>query len=213
MTQLDSLKKKTKTKFPFPVRVLSGASPGIFVMLPILWLTEYPAKEWPFVSGVLVLCLIGSGTLAFGVAILAIKGLHRYARAVANKLGVVLDQPENETPSSNLAGVICAFVVFLLVTVSSWGLALYVLALVMALVGMAPIGAQFSQVALTILVSGAMGFTVVVGGFASLFYAADHHPRYVGRFSRGLRNWTNLSGEMGKRWQVPGTPTLTGKLN
>ena len=50
MNQSGLLKKATKAEYPFPIRVLMSASPVVFAMLPLLWLTGYPPEEWPFVS-------------------------------------------------------------------------------------------------------------------------------------------------------------------
>ena len=212
MNQSDLLKKATKTEYPFPIRVLVSASPVVFVMLPLLWLTGYPPEEWPFVSGVFALSLIGSGTLTGCTALLATKWLHGYARAVATKLGIELEQPENRTPRSSRKRVIILGVISLL-AMASWGLALYLLAFVMAQMGMPPIGTHFSLIALTMLAVGGAGFTFTIGGLAGFFYAVDRHPASVRRFSRQFRNWMIIAGDMGQRWRVPGAPTLTGRLS
>ena len=103
-----------------PIRVLMSASPVVFVMLPLLWLTGYPPEEWPFVSCVFTLSLIGSGTLTGYTALLATKWLHGYARAVATKLGIELEQPENRTPRSSRECVVILGVISLL-AMASWG--------------------------------------------------------------------------------------------
>ena len=124
MSQSSLLKKATKAEYPFPIRVLMSASPVVFTMLPLLWLTGYLPEEWPFVSVVFTLSLMGSGTLAGCIALLATKWLHGYARAVAAKLGIELEQPENRTPRSSLERVIIPGVISLL-AMAYWGLALY----------------------------------------------------------------------------------------
>ena len=213
MNQSNLLPDEKRTEYPFPIRVLTAASPVMFVMLPLLWLTGYPAVEWPFVCGVFALSLIGSGTLTGYSALIATKWLYGYARTVATKLGIDLAQPENETESSPLRRAIFALVVMSLLAMASWGLALFVLGFVMERMGMVPIGTHFSLIAVTLLLIGGTGFALIIGGLAAFFYAVDRHPRDVQRFSRALRNWINIAGEMGQRWRVPGAPTLTGRLS
>ena len=212
MNQSGLLKKATKAEYPFPIRVLMSAAPVVFAMLPLLWLTGCPPEEWPFVSVVFTLSLMGSGTLAGCTALLVTKWLHGYARAVAAKLGIEMEQPENRTPRSSRERIIIPGVISLL-TMVSWGLALYLLAFVMAQMGMPPIGTHFSLIALTMLVVGVVGFTFTIGGLAGFFYAVDRHPASVSRFSRQFRNWMIIAGDMGERWLVPGAPTLTGRLS
>ncbi len=212
MTQSNLVKKTAKTEYPFPIRVLISASPAALVMLPLLWATGYPPEEWPFVSGIFALSLIGSRTLTGYTALLAAKWVHRYARSVAAKLGIELEQPENQAPRSGRGRMIMLGITSLLAT-ASWGLALYILALVMAQTGMAPIGTHFSTIALTTLAAGGAGFTLIIGALAGLFYTVARHPASVSRFSKQFRNWMIIAGDMRRHWQIPGVPTPTGRMS
>ena len=212
MTRSDLLNNQKKTEYPLPIRVLLSASPVAFVMLPLLWLTGYPAWEWPFVCGVFTLSLFGSGTLTGLAALLSTKLVYGYARSVAAKLGIDPEQPESETRTSTGTRFVFVGVIVLLLAMTSWGLALYVLGLVMEQTGMAPIGTHFLPIALAMLVIGLTGFTFITGGLAVFFCAVDCRPQNVSRFSRAIRNWTNIAAEMGNRWRVPGAPTLTGRM-
>lgn len=210
MTQSEVVKETTKSKWPFPIRVLLSALPVALIMLPLLWLLEYPAEEWPFVTGVFTLSIIGSGTLIGLVATLAIKWVYEYACTVATKQGIDLDDPENRTSSSERIGILSALLNILLLVTASWGMALYILAFVMARMSMDPLAANFSLVALTLLAVGATGFIFMVAGLTWFFYTMDKNPQNIGRFSRQFRNWLTFAAEIGRRRNVSGIPTLTG---
>ena len=210
MAESDPLKMVTQSRFPFPLRVLMSAFPVMVVMLPVLWLTGYPPEEWPFVSGVFALSLIGSGTLVSYVAGLIVKRLHRYAREVAVRLGIDSDQFENQTPDSHLVRIIGTLVPVILLALAAWGLSLYVLAFVMEQMEMLPVGTHFSSIAMTILVIGAGGFASFVGSLAWFFRTVDRDPQQIRRLSRLFRSWLNVAGDMGRPKGFSGAPSLTG---
>ena len=210
MTQSDLVKEATKTRYPFPIRVVMSTIPVALVMLPILWLSEYPPEEWPFVSGVFALSLVGSGTLVGFIALLMVKRLYGYACAVAARLGIDPGEPENPTAGSKRVRAIGTLVTMSLLAMASWGLALYALALVMAQMAMLPLGTHFSLIALVMFATGGAGFTSIIGGLAWFFYTADRAPQRIRRFSIQFHNWMNVAADIGQRQRVSGVPTLTG---
>ena len=210
MTQSNLVKEATKAKYPFPVRVVMSTIPAALVMLPILWLSEYPPEEWPFVSGVFTLSVVVSGTLIGCAAFLMVKRVYGYACAVAAKLGIDPDEPRDPTSGSKRVSVIGTLVTMLLLGMASWGLALYALAFVMAQMAMAPIGTHFSLIALAVFATGAAGFAAINGGLLWFFYTVDRNPQSIRRFSRRFHNWMNITAEIGQRQRVSGVPVLTG---
>lgn len=210
MTQGERAKEETKSKWPFPLRVLLSALPVALIMLPLLWLLEYPAEEWPFIAGVFTLSLIGSGTLVSLGATLAVKRVYDYACAVAAKRGVNLNDPEQQSAGSQRIGTLSALLNIALLVAASWGLALFILGLVMSRMAMDPLGAHFSLIALTLMAVGATGFAFVIGGLTWFFYTVDKNPQHIGRLSRQFQHWLIFAGEIGRRRNVSGISTLTG---
>ena len=210
MTQSEEAKGATKNKWPFPIRVLLSALPVALIMLPLLWVLEYPAAEWPFVTGVFTLSLIGSGTLISLGAALAVKWVYDYACAVAAKKGVDLNDPEQQNAGSQRMGMLSALLNIAPLAMASWGLALYILGFVMAQMSMAPLGAHFSLIALALLAVGATGFSLMLGSLMWFFYAMDKKPQSIGRLSRQFQHWLIFAGEIGRRRNVSGISTLTG---
>ena len=204
------MKQATKAKIPFPIRVVMSSLPVALIILPILWIVGYPSEEWPFVSGVFALSLVGSGTLIGSISLLAVTRLHNYACSVALKWGIDVDETENLPDSSKRVRVISAIVAALLVSMATWGLALYTLALVMGQMAMDPLGSQFSTVALSLLVVGAAGFSLIIIVLSWFFYTADRDPQSLHRFSRQFRSWMNIAGYIGNRRGISGVPSLTG---
>ena len=108
------------------------------------------------------------------VVMLAINRVYNYACKVAAKRGIDPDQTDSQTSGARQIRIISAIVTMMLMTATTWGLALYVLALVMAQLGMSPIGIRFSVIALIIFAAGAAGFSLIILGLASFFRTADH---------------------------------------
>ena len=210
MTQGERAKEATKSKWPFPIRVLLSALPVALIMLPLLWLLEYPAEEWPFIVGVFTLSLIGSGTLVSLGATLAVKWVYDYACAVAAKKGVDLNDPEQQNAGSQRMGMLSALLNIAPLAMASWGLALYILGFVMAQMAMDPLATHFSLIALALLAVGATGFAFVIGGLMWFFYTMDKNPQHIGRLSRQFQNWLVFAGEIGRRRNVSGISALTG---
>ena len=210
MKRPDPLKKTTKAEYPFPVRVLLSSFPVAVVMLPVLWLAEYPPEEWPFISGVFALSLLGAGTLIGYGALLTAKKFYNYVCAVAARQGIDLNQPEGQTPGARSRRVISAIITMLLLAMATWGLALYVLALIMAQLAMPPIGTHFSTIALTIFAAGISGFSLLIGGLALFLRTADRNPQKISRFSYQFQNWMNIAGHIGQGRRISGIPNLTG---
>lgn len=210
MKHAEPLEKVTKVKYPYPVRVLLSSFPVAVVILPLLWLTGYPPEEWPFVSGVFALSLIGSGTMIGYAAMLAINQVYNYACTVAARRGIDPNQPDSQTSGARQLRFISATITMLLLIAATWGLALYVLALVMAQLGMPPIGARLPMIVLAILATGATGFSLIIGGLALFFRTADRNPQRIRRFSSQFQNWMNVASHIGQRRQISGAPNLTG---
>ena len=210
MKRVEPIKKATKTEYPYPVRVLLSSFPVAVVILPVLWLTGYPPEEWPFVCGVFVLSLLGSGTMISCAAMLAISRVYNYACMVAAKRGIEPNQPDRQTSGARQLRIISAAITMLLLIAATWGLALYVLALVMAQLDMSPIGTRFPMIALAILAAGTIGFSLIIGGLALFFRTADRNPQKIRRFSAQFQNWMNVTGRIGQYRQISGMPNLTG---
>ena len=179
-------------------------------MLPVLWLTGYPPEEWPFVSGVFALSLLGAGTAVGYVALLAVNRVYNYACSVAARQGIDLDQTDGQTANARSRRVVSAAISMVLLAITTWGLALYALALIMAQLAMPPIGAHFTTIAVALLATGAVSFSLIVGGLALFFRAIDRNPQRIGRFSAQFRNWMNIAEHIGQRRQIAGVPNLTG---
>ena len=195
MKRADPLKKSSKSEYPYPVRVLLSSFPVAVVMLPVLWLTEYPPDEWPFISGVFALSLLVAGTVIGYGALLAATQFYNYACAVAARQGIDLNQPDGQTSGARSRRVISAIVTMLLLAMATWGLALYALALITTQLAMPPIGAHFATIALTIFATGVSGFCLIIGGLALFFRTADRNPQRISRFSYQFRNWMNIAGD------------------
>ena len=210
MKRSEPLKTVTATEYPYPARVLLSSFPVAMVILPVLWLTGYPPEEWPFVSGVFALSLLGSGTMIGCAAMLAISRVYNYACTVAAKRGIDPHQPNSQTSGSRRLRIISAAITMLLLIAATWGLAWCVLALVMAQLDMAPIGTHFPMIALAILAAGAVGFSLFIGGLAWFFRTADRNPQKIRQFSAQFQNWMNVTGHIGQRRRISGVPNLTG---
>ena len=209
MRQSDLVNRTTKPEYLFQTQVLTLAIPVALVILPILWLTGYHPEEWPFISGVFALSFAGSCAFIFYVAQLTLKWVQAYGRTVTTKREMDTDQQETQPPSSNHVRIITALVTGILFGTSCWGLALCVLAFVMAQTEMVPIGAHFPLIAFGILAVGTTGFTLIIGGPACLFYIADRDPEGMRHFSKQLHYWVNTVSDIGKRRNISGVPTLT----
>ena len=203
----DVIKEATKSNHPLPIRVLLTSVPATVAFLPILWWLKYPPSEWPFVAGVFCLSLIASGTLVSGVALMAVKQVHTYASAVAGRQGIDIHEPENSTPEARITRAIWFLVIMLLLGMASWGLALYVLGLVMTMMAMEPIGSGITGISLTLLTAGSSGFSLILSSFTWFFYTVDHDPQRIVRFSRRLRYWFRISGQITQN-RLLGVPTL-----
>ena len=106
MKRTDPLKKTTKAEYPFPVRVLLSSFPVAVVILAVLWLAEYPPEEWPFISGVFALSLLGAGTVIGYGAVLAVNQVYNYASAVADRQGIDLNRPDGQTSGARSRRVV-----------------------------------------------------------------------------------------------------------
>ena len=210
MRRTETLTKATKAEYPYPVRVLLSSFPVAVVILPVLWLTGYPPEEWPFVSGVFALSLLGAGTVVGYGAWLVVSKVYNYAGGVAARQGIDLNQTSEQASNDRSRRVISAIISMALLAMSTWGLALYVLALVMAQLAMPPIGAYFTTIAVVLLAIGALGFGLIAGGLALFFRTIDRNPRRISRFSTQFRNWMNIVGHIGERRRIAGVPNLTG---
>ena len=210
MKRSEPLKKATKTEYRYPVRVLLASFPVAVVILPVLWLTGYPPEEWPFVSGVFVLSLLGSGTMIGCAAMLTISRVYSYACMVAAKRGIDPSQPDSQTSGSRQLRIISAAITMLLLMAATWGLALYALALAMAQLDMSPIGTRFPMIALAIFATGITGLTFIIGGLALFFRTADRNPQRIRQFSTQFQNWMHVTGHIGQYRQISGVPNLTG---
>ena len=192
MTLSHLTRKAAKAECRFLTRALITAFPIMLLILPLLWLTGYPPEEWPYVSGIFTLSMIGSGTLTGCTTTLAARWAHRYAGSVAARLGIEIEQPKDQNPRPG-HGRTTRLGARTLRTMASWGLAIHILALVTTQTGMPPIETRFAP---TILATGAAGLMSITGGLAGLAYAMERHPAIARRFPGQLRNWTVIAGRM-----------------
>ena len=142
MTLSHLARKAAKAECRFLTRALITAFPIMLLILPLLWLTGYPPEEWPYVSGIFTLSMIGAGTLTGCTTTLAARWAHRYASSVAARLGIEIEQPKDQNPRPG-HGRTTRLGARTLRTMASWGLAIHILALVMTQTGMAPIETRF----------------------------------------------------------------------
>ena len=98
MTLSHLTRKAAKAECRFLTRALITAFPIMLLILPLLWLTGYPPEEWPYVSGIFTLSMIGAGTLTGCTTTLAARWAHRYASSVAARLGIEIEQPKDQNP-------------------------------------------------------------------------------------------------------------------
>lgn len=203
----DLIKEATKGKHPLPVWVLISSVPATVILLPILWWLRYPPAEWPFVAGVFCLCLVGTGALISGVALLAVTRVDAYACTVACRQGIELHEPDTSSPGARVVGSILLIVTMLFLGMASWGLALYAVGVVTTMLAMPPLGNHLTEVCLTLLATGGVGFSLIMISFTWFFYSVDRHPRRIKRFSRRLRYWIRLSGQM-TQGRLTGLPAL-----
>ena len=210
MKHTNQVEKLTKTEYSYPARLLIASLPVAAVILPVLWLTGYPAEEWPFVSGVFALSVIGSGTIIGCAAMMSINRVYRYACIVAAKRGVDPNQPGNQTAGDRRLRVISTAITMLLLAASTWGLAFYILTLVMAQLGLSPINQHLPLISLTIVATGATGFSLIIGGLALFFRTADRNPQRISGFFAQFQNWLRVTGHIGQHRQIAGAPTWTG---
>lgn len=211
MNKPDPLAQAAKIKYPFPVRVSVSALPIAAVILPLLWLTEYPAEEWPFISGVFALSVVGAGTLIGYIALFAVRRVHGYASGVASKWGIDIAETGDRTSNSRRVRVVSTLVTMLLLVAATWGLALVALSLTMGQLAMPAIGPHMRLIALAMFVTGTVGFSAIVGGLALFFHTADRYPHRIRRLSVGVHYWVNIAGYIGQRGQIPIAPTLTSE--
>ena len=101
MTLSHLARKAAKAECRFLTRALITAFPIMLLILPLLWLIGYPPEEWPYVSGIFTLSMIGAGTLTGYTTTLAARWAHRYAGSVAARLGIEIEQPKDQNPGQD----------------------------------------------------------------------------------------------------------------
>ena len=178
-----------KNSRTFPLRVLSVSVPVIVVLPALLWLTEYPADEWAFVSAVFTMCFSGSGTLVSTIAILALRRVQKYANAAALRLNIAVE--ENIDASTMRAIRYFTIATMLVLGLTAWGLAFYTLTVVMTNMGMEPIAEHLGLVTLILFVSCASTFLFFFGLLACLFRLVERDPQAIRHLPKRFRSWTS----------------------
>ena len=173
----------------FPVRVLSVSLPVIVILPALLWLTEYPADEWPFVSAAFMMCFAGAGTLVSAIAILTLKRVQKYANGAVLRLETVID--ENVDAATIRAVRFFTMATMLVIGLTAWGLAFYTLTVVMTQLGMEPIAEHLQLVTLILFVSCSASFMLFFGLLAWLFRLVERDPQTIRRLPKRFRGWMN----------------------
>ena len=149
-----------------PVRAMLIGFPITVVSATFLWVTDYPLEEWPFIGGVLTICLLASFTIVKYATLFAVKRLVRYGRRVMEERGIdpeIPAIPESREPERTLGSVLFVLAVILLQLSATLGISLVTLTLVMARMQLAPFGDYFGAVAYALLGFGMGGLVLVFG--------------------------------------------------
>ena len=197
---VEKMKEREKR---FPVKLLGSVAPGVFVFLPMLWISGYPPEEWPFVAGVFVLALWLASLVVGGMALVAVKLLQRYAVAVAVRAGVDISEPQDEGIGMLSVRLGSILVTVVLIGLASWGLGLYALGVVVNYMGMPQLGDRFPLLPVTLFAVGGLGFVVIIAVMAWFFRTMDRDPAKIRRFSRQFRKQLTLVAEMGRKVESP----------
>ncbi len=194
-----------------PVRAFVVGFPLAVVSATFLWVTDYPPDEWPFIAGVLIICLFGAATVLQCSASFVARRLNRYGRRVLQQRGIDRDTHETPAPNRRAIGLLYALAVCLLLTITAWGAAMKLLMLVMARLEMPPLVDGFGTVALVLLGVGLGGLVIAFGIPASVFYLASDDSNRVSRAVTRARGGA-LSALLGIERGVPfyGGPGLSG---
>ena len=212
MNDWELIRKAIEREYPFPIRVLRTALWVSFVILSILWLNEYPSEEWPFVSGVFVVSLWVASMIVWGLALVAVKLLGRYAAAVAARRGIEVTEPEkvSGTLGVRLASVLIPVV---MLGMASWGLGLYALSVVIGYMEMPALGERLQFISLVLAAVGGLGFTAIIAVLAWFFRTVDQDHAKIALLSKQFRERLMLVVEMGRKVDVPVGFALGGRAS
>ena len=189
----------------FPLRVLSVSLPVIVILPGLLWLTEYPANEWPFVSAAFTMCFAGSGTVVSTIALLTLKLVQKYSNAAVLRLGIIIDQ--NVDAATIKVTRIFTIVTILVIGIAAWGLAFCTLTVVMRRLEMEPIAEHLQLVTFILFISCASTFMLFFGLLAWVFHLVERDPQTIHRFPKPFRGWMNNLSRIRPR-VLPGIPAV-----
>ena len=161
-----------------PGRALWAGLPITVAAVSFLWVTGYPAEEWPYIGAVLASCFFLSGTLMGLMVFFVGQWLDQYGRRVLLQRGIDADtlDPGDSVPGAFRIIIVAAVVLPMSATI--WGTSVYGLVLVMSRMNMAPLGAELAVVALILLGVGVFGLFVAFGAPATVFFlASEGSPR------------------------------------
>ena len=160
-----------------PGRALWAGIPATMAAVSFLWITGYPAEEWPFIGAVLAGCMFLSGTLVGLTVFFVGRWLDQYGRRVLLQRGIdeaTLDQ-RDKVPGAVQLGIVLAAVLPMSATI--WGASLLGVVLVVSRMDMPPLGYALSAIGPVLLGLGACGLLLVFGAPAALFFLLNYRSR------------------------------------
>ncbi len=192
----------SKNDLLLPVRAAVMGFPIALIAVAFLWITDYPPEQWPFIAGVLVICLFASAMLLQYSTLFVARLVNRYGRRVLLQRDIDPDVPEPADSNRRSIRLLYAVVVFLLLTGAVWGVALNILTLVMARLELPPFVDGFGAVAYTLLGVGLGGLVLAFGIPAAVFYLASDDSSRLSRAVTRARAGA-LSALLGVEQGVP----------
>ena len=169
-----------------PGRALWAGLPITVAAVSFLWVTGYPAEEWPYIGAVLAGCAFLSGTLV-GLSVFFVgRWLDRYGRRVLLQRGIDADTLDQKDRVPGAVKVVVVVAILLLMSATIWGASLFGLVLAVSRMNMPPLGAELAVIGPVLLAVGVLGLLVAFGAPATVFFLLSQ--RTPGMISKVMRD-------------------------
>ena len=153
-----------------PGRALWAGLPITVATVSFLWVTSYPAEEWPYIGAVLTGCMFLSGIVVGLTVFFVGRWLDQYGRRVLLQRGIDAESLDQGDRVPGAIQIVIAVAVLLLMSATIWGASLFGLVLAVSRMNMPPLGVELTVIGPALLCVGAFGLLVAFGAPATVFF-------------------------------------------